>query len=101
MSPPHGWTTEGQMSKFSNLPHKGPDRRAAIHLVGAPSGVAELGVRADAEQMKDRRCQVGRRVSVGHRHTALTVAATDDLPGPDAAAGEEAGKHVAPVVPAR
>src|SRR5262245_44515372 len=77
------------------------NRRPLINPKRPPLHVVKLRVRADAKQVVNRRGEVGRGVRVAGGHTAMLVGAADDLAGPNAAAGEEAREHVAPVVPAR
>ena len=61
----------------------------------------KVGVRADAQGREDRRGQVRRSVGLAGGHSRMSISPTDDLTRLDAAAGQEAGEHVAPVVTTR
>src|SRR5690606_3657600 len=77
------------------------DRLPAIDTIGPAGGVVEFAVRSHAEAVEHRGRQVFGSISLGLGKAAVRVGPADDAAGLDSASGEEAGEHVAPMMPAR
>src|SRR5262245_1479599 len=75
------------------------DRLALVKPERTVFGVEELEVRIDAQAVKDRGCQVRGRVGLAGRQSGVAIGLADHAPRLNSTAGEEAGKHVSPMMP--
>ena len=77
------------------------DRLALVQRYGRFSRSKNSMSRSMPRQVKDRGRQIAGGEGLAGRLARLTIGLADDAAGLNAAAGEEAGKHVAPVMAAR
>src|SRR5437870_5583009 len=82
------------------LPHHALDHPAVAQAEGLAQTVVQLGARIDAEEVVDGRGEVDRRDGVERGVGGVLVASTVDGAGLDAAAGQDRGEELAPVVAA-
>src|SRR5947208_7434652 len=63
-------------------------------------GIVELRVGTYSAQVKDRGRQIGWSISLAHRQPTFPVGLANHLPRSSATTGDQAGEHIAPVMPA-